>query len=82
MRVTVERSHLLKSLGHVHRVVERRNTRSSAICPTRTTSSTSTATRISATRTSAGSLETDAGIEPRVGDVHEQVDQDDGNTRI
>ena len=26
MRVTVERSHLLKSLGHVHRVVERRNT--------------------------------------------------------
>ena len=26
MRATVERSHLLKSLGHVHRVVERRNT--------------------------------------------------------
>ena len=26
MRVTVERSHLLKSLGHVHRVVEKRNT--------------------------------------------------------
>jgi DNA polymerase-3 subunit beta len=26
MRVTVERSHLLKSLSHVHRVVERRNT--------------------------------------------------------
>ena len=26
MRVTVERSHLLKALGHVHRVVERRNT--------------------------------------------------------
>ncbi len=26
MRVTVERSHLLRSLGHVHRVVERRNT--------------------------------------------------------
>ena len=26
MRVTVERSELLKSLGHVHRVVERRNT--------------------------------------------------------
>jgi len=26
MRVTVERSHLLKSHGHVHRVVERRNT--------------------------------------------------------
>ena len=26
MKVTVERSHLLKSLGHVHRVVERRNT--------------------------------------------------------
>lgn len=26
MRVTLERSHLLKSLGHVHRVVERRNT--------------------------------------------------------
>ena len=26
MRATVERSHLLRSLGHVHRVVERRNT--------------------------------------------------------
>jgi len=26
MRATVERSHFLKSLGHVHRVVERRNT--------------------------------------------------------
>src|SRR3974377_467746 len=26
MKVTVERSELLKSLGHVHRVVERRNT--------------------------------------------------------
>ena len=26
MRVTIERSNLLKSLGHVHRVVERRNT--------------------------------------------------------
>ena len=26
MKVTVERSTLLKSLGHVHRVVERRNT--------------------------------------------------------
>lgn len=26
MKVTVERNHLLKSLGHVHRVVERRNT--------------------------------------------------------
>ena len=26
MRVTVERSHLLRSLSHVHRVVERRNT--------------------------------------------------------
>jgi len=26
MRATVERSHLLKSLGHVHRVVEKRNT--------------------------------------------------------
>jgi DNA polymerase-3 subunit beta len=26
MKVTVERSHLLKGLGHVHRVVERRNT--------------------------------------------------------
>ena len=26
MRATVERSHLLKSLSHVHRVVERRNT--------------------------------------------------------
>lgn len=26
MRATVERSHLLKSLNHVHRVVERRNT--------------------------------------------------------
>ncbi len=26
MKVTVERSALLKSLGHVHRVVERRNT--------------------------------------------------------
>jgi len=26
MKVTVERAHLLKSLGHVHRVVERRNT--------------------------------------------------------
>jgi DNA polymerase III subunit beta len=26
MRVTIERSHLLKSLNHVHRVVERRNT--------------------------------------------------------
>ncbi len=26
MRATVERSHLLKSLGHVHRVVERPNT--------------------------------------------------------
>ena len=26
MRVTVERAALLKSLGHVHRVVERRNT--------------------------------------------------------
>ena len=26
MKVTVERAQLLKSLGHVHRVVERRNT--------------------------------------------------------
>src|SRR3954449_6826495 len=26
MKVTVERAELLKSLGHVHRVVERRNT--------------------------------------------------------
>ena len=26
MKITVERSELLKSLGHVHRVVERRNT--------------------------------------------------------
>src|ERR1700744_6272827 len=26
MKVTVERAHLLKTLGHVHRVVERRNT--------------------------------------------------------
>ncbi|MBV8422526.1 MAG: DNA polymerase III subunit beta, partial [Hyphomicrobiales bacterium] len=26
MKVTVERAALLKSLGHVHRVVERRNT--------------------------------------------------------
>src|ERR1700683_1462718 len=26
MKVTVERSELLRSLGHVHRVVERRNT--------------------------------------------------------
>ena len=26
MKVTVERTELLKSLGHVHRVVERRNT--------------------------------------------------------
>ena len=26
MRITLERSNLLKSLGHVHRVVERRNT--------------------------------------------------------
>ena len=26
MRVTVERAALLKALGHVHRVVERRNT--------------------------------------------------------
>ncbi len=26
MKVTLERNHLLKSLGHVHRVVERRNT--------------------------------------------------------
>ena len=26
MKVTVERAHLLKSLNHVHRVVERRNT--------------------------------------------------------
>lgn len=26
MKVTIERAHLLKSLGHVHRVVERRNT--------------------------------------------------------
>lgn len=26
MRITIERSHLLKSLNHVHRVVERRNT--------------------------------------------------------
>ena len=26
MKVTVERADLLKSLGHVHRVVERRNT--------------------------------------------------------
>ena len=26
MRVILERSHLLKSLNHVHRVVERRNT--------------------------------------------------------
>ncbi|PCJ82989.1 MAG: hypothetical protein COA52_19565, partial [Hyphomicrobiales bacterium] len=26
MKITLERSHLLKSLGHVHRVVERRNT--------------------------------------------------------
>jgi DNA polymerase-3 subunit beta len=26
MKVTVERASLLKSLGHVHRVVERRNT--------------------------------------------------------
>ena len=26
MRVTIERSNLLKSLNHVHRVVERRNT--------------------------------------------------------
>ena len=26
MRVVLERSNLLKSLGHVHRVVERRNT--------------------------------------------------------
>jgi hypothetical protein len=26
MKVTVERSELLKSLGHVHRAVERRNT--------------------------------------------------------
>ena len=26
MRATVERSHLLRSLSHVHRVVERRNT--------------------------------------------------------
>ena len=26
MRVTVERAALLRSLGHVHRVVERRNT--------------------------------------------------------
>ncbi|HEY8594552.1 MAG TPA: DNA polymerase III subunit beta [Devosiaceae bacterium] len=26
MKITVERNHLLKSLGHVHRVVERRNT--------------------------------------------------------
>ena len=26
MKVTVERTQLLKSLGHVHRVVERRNT--------------------------------------------------------
>ena len=26
MKVTLERNHLLKSLSHVHRVVERRNT--------------------------------------------------------
>ena len=26
MKITVERAELLKSLGHVHRVVERRNT--------------------------------------------------------
>ncbi|MGO7845381.1 hypothetical protein, partial [Rhizobium johnstonii] len=26
MRITIERSNLLKSLNHVHRVVERRNT--------------------------------------------------------
>ena len=26
MKVTLERNQLLKSLGHVHRVVERRNT--------------------------------------------------------
>ena len=26
MKVTIERAELLKSLGHVHRVVERRNT--------------------------------------------------------
>jgi len=26
MKVTVERAELLRSLGHVHRVVERRNT--------------------------------------------------------
>ena len=26
MKITVERAQLLKSLGHVHRVVERRNT--------------------------------------------------------
>ena len=26
MRITLERSNLLKSLNHVHRVVERRNT--------------------------------------------------------